>query len=79
MDSMAELEGIESSGDKKIKTLLEDTVTTHHTRRTTFWDQNSAQESRDCNFFATKLTDSPESLYALGIPTLKWASDLSEP
>ena len=68
---MADLEVKESSGDKKIETLLEDIVTTQHTRRTTFSDQNYAQESTDCNFFVTKLTDWPECLYALGILTLE--------
>ena len=70
MDSMGDLEVKEWSGDKKNKTLLEDIVTTQHTRRTTLSHQNSAQESKKGNDFATKLTDWPESLYALGILTL---------
>ena len=70
MDSMADLEMKESSGAKKIETLLEDIVTTQHTRRTTLSDQNYDQESKKGNDFVTKLTDWPECLYALGILTL---------
>ena len=70
MDSIGDLEVKESSGDKKIKTLLEDIVTTQHTRRTTLSHQNSAQESKKGNDFVTKVPDWPESLYALGILTL---------
>ena len=68
---MTDLEVKESSGDKKIETLLEDIVTTQHTRRTTLSHQNSAQESKNCNGFATKPTDWLESASALGILTLQ--------
>ena len=72
MDSMADLEVIGSSDDKKNKTLLEDIVTTQHTRRTTLSHQNSAQESKNCNDFVTKPTDWLESASALGILTLNF-------